>query len=106
MYSPANSASFTHDNWKSSAPRSLAPLFAGGLDDFDELEQAASRPDMPPVASTARPAPPIAPRRKKLLRSSDRSVRLKSATVPPPWVPAHAGARSMSDGAHPRQFAL
>src|SRR5689334_3874087 len=95
MYSPANSASFTHDNWKSSVPRSFAPpgavvplVDAAG---FDELPHAASKAERPPVATTASPAPPTAPRRKKLRRSSDRSPRLKSATVPPPSVPAHAG---------------
>src|SRR5579871_3155187 len=95
MYSPANSASFTHDSWKSSVPRSAAPLGAvvplDELLDFDELPHAARNADMPPVASTAAPAPTTPPRRRNVRRSSDSSSRLKSATVPPLRFPLTPG---------------
>src|SRR5437868_11406666 len=83
MYSPANSTFLIHDSWNVSLPRSVVPpLFVGVVVDdagLDELEQAARTVDMPPLASSTAPAPPIAPLRRNDRRSSDRLLRSNSS---------------------------
>src|SRR5882724_7250828 len=88
MYSPANSTFLIHDSWNVSLPRSVAPVLPDGVvvdvDGLDELEQAARTVDMPPLASSTAPAPPIAPLRRNDRRSSDKLLRSNSsATIPP-----------------------
>src|SRR2546423_6393864 len=98
MYSPANSTFLIHESWNVISPR-LAAAPPGPVvpvvfvDFFDELPHAARSADMPPPASNAAPALPIAPRRRKVRRSSDNlssefSYWDSSATVPPRLVPA------------------
>src|SRR5690349_4901102 len=88
MYSPANSTFLIHESWNVSLPRSVAPVLPDGVvvdvAGLDELEHAARTIDMPPLASSTAPAPPIAPLRRNDRRSSDKLLRSNSSATMPP----------------------